>query len=375
MRAFPAGFLLLALALIAAVQMMKAAYGDDTVKSMTHRMALRSMLKTTYGEDTVRIALETTAGSSTAGSTSGVSVLPVTTTVVLGPAQLTFSKQRCASVPKKAVKQRNAQVWWSGPKGSSKANSGGKATGVACSQVKFFGKDGCQGKEIDSMANPGTTTAVKNTKKQLQKGVSVASVLCALPEQQQKEDSPQQPQPNADPACAALGCEPVGGTCEVDGNGERYCKWDSPCGICPTGATCKTVAATFNSAVPVPYCACPQGFGITASKCVEGGRSTVSSFSSTFIANRTAKDASSRPYTFRVNLIGCTQIPAAVVGKVTTMYIVDGIDGAPSCRSFKNYATDNCRGASEFDSSGGTPHAGYVLDIPPMTLRSIRCIR
>ncbi|CAI5514431.1 unnamed protein product [Closterium sp. Naga37s-1] len=188
-------------------------------------MALRSMLKTAYGEDTVRIALETTAGSSTAGSTSGVSVLPVTTTVVLGPAQLTFSKQRCASVPKKAVKQRNAQVWWSGPKGSSKANSGGKATGVACSQVKFFGKDGCQGKEIDSMANPGTTTAVKNTKKQLQKGVFVASVLCALPEQQQKENSPQQPQPNADPACAALDCEPVGGTCEVDGNGERYCKW------------------------------------------------------------------------------------------------------------------------------------------------------
>ncbi|CAI5458186.1 unnamed protein product [Closterium sp. Yama58-4] len=225
MRASPAGLLLLSLALIAAVQMMKTAYGDDTVKSMAHRTAHRSMLKTT------------------------------------------------------------------------------------------------------------------------------------------------------DPACAALGCEPAGGTCEVDGNGKRYCKWDSPCGACPTGATCKTVPASSNSSVQVPYCACPKGFGMTATKCVAGGRPTVSSFSSTFIANRYAKDASSRPYTFRVNLAGCTQFPAAVVGKVTTIYIVDGIGDAPSCRSFKNYAADNCKGASESGNSVGTPHAGYVMDILPLPLRSVRCIR
>ncbi|CAI5960988.1 unnamed protein product [Closterium sp. NIES-65] len=37
MRAFPAGLLLLAFALIATVQMMKAAHGDDSVRSiMTH---------------------------------------------------------------------------------------------------------------------------------------------------------------------------------------------------------------------------------------------------------------------------------------------------------------------------------------------------
>ncbi|CAI5514435.1 unnamed protein product, partial [Closterium sp. Naga37s-1] len=70
------------------------------------------------------------------------------------------------------------------------------------------------------------------------------------------------------PACTALGCEPAGGKCEVDGNGERYCKWDSLCGTCPTGAFCKTVPSEYNSAAQVPYCTCPQGYGLTATKCV-----------------------------------------------------------------------------------------------------------
>ncbi|CAI5458203.1 unnamed protein product, partial [Closterium sp. Yama58-4] len=78
------------------------------------------------------------------------------------------------------------------------------------------------------------------------------------------------------PACAALGCEPDG-TCEVDQNGGRYCKWASPCGTCPTGATCKTVLETEDSdftlwhpdLAQVPYCECPQGFGMTPTECVE----------------------------------------------------------------------------------------------------------
>ncbi|CAI5458191.1 unnamed protein product, partial [Closterium sp. Yama58-4] len=79
------------------------------------------------------------------------------------------------------------------------------------------------------------------------------------------EETP--PEVVRDPACDALGCEP-GGKCEVDGNGERYCKWDSPCGACPTGATCKTVPATNKPSVQVPYCACPEGYNITATQCV-----------------------------------------------------------------------------------------------------------
>ncbi|CAI5960980.1 unnamed protein product [Closterium sp. NIES-65] len=99
------------------------------------------------------------------------------------------------------------------------------------------------------------------------------------------------PGSTTDPACEALGCEP-GGKCEVDQNGERYCKWastphkelhshttlhpspshprDSPCGTCPSGATCKTVPGTDFPQLQVPYCECPQGFGMTATECVAG---------------------------------------------------------------------------------------------------------
>ncbi|CAI5534128.1 unnamed protein product, partial [Closterium sp. Naga37s-1] len=77
MRAFPAGLLLLAFALICAVQMMKAAHGDDSVRRiMTHRSLLRTMMrKGAYGEGAeaetgsrkvnARIALETTTTGST----------------------------------------------------------------------------------------------------------------------------------------------------------------------------------------------------------------------------------------------------------------------------------------------------------------------
>ncbi|CAI7783836.1 unnamed protein product [Closterium sp. NIES-53] len=48
MRATPAGLLLLTLALICAVQLIKAACGNDTVGSLTRRMALRSTLDAAY---------------------------------------------------------------------------------------------------------------------------------------------------------------------------------------------------------------------------------------------------------------------------------------------------------------------------------------
>ncbi|CAI5534148.1 unnamed protein product [Closterium sp. Naga37s-1] len=146
-----------------------------------------------------------------------------------------------------------------------------------------------------------------------------------------------------DPACAALGCEP-GGTCEVDENGERYCKWDSPCGTCPTGATCKTVPAYSNNSVQVPYCECPAGYGMTSTECVLGGSSTVSSFSLTLFANPAAKDNTSRPYTIRLNPTGCTQYPPAVAGKSTFFYGVANIGSTWSCPYYYTYSTDNCEG-------------------------------
>ncbi|CAI5467143.1 unnamed protein product [Closterium sp. Yama58-4] len=313
MRASPAALLLLALALICAVQMMKAAHGDDTVREAASRKV------------NARIAQET----------SGVS-----TTVVLGTARLSFSRQRCVSMPKKAGR-KSVKVWWNGRGGLSNVGSGGEATGVACSQVKLFGKRGCQGKVVDSMVNPGMTEAMfPSSETKLRKGASVASVLCNVPEQQQEEEETP-PEVIRDPACDALSCEP-GGKCVVDGNGERYCKWDSSCGVCPTGATCKTVPARYYPSVQVPYCACPQGFGITETKCVAGGASDVSSYSMTLLANPAAKDSSSRPYTLRLNLSDCTQLPAAVAGKYRTIYSVENTDDGPKCASIEYFSTDNC---------------------------------
>ncbi|CAI5485211.1 unnamed protein product, partial [Closterium sp. Naga37s-1] len=52
------------------------------------------------------------------------------------------------------------------------------------------------------------------------------------------------------------------GTCVVEQNGKLSCLY-SPCGDCPSGATCKSVPDEFNKNKPIPYCACPQGYGIT----------------------------------------------------------------------------------------------------------------
>ncbi|CAI5534152.1 unnamed protein product, partial [Closterium sp. Naga37s-1] len=443
MRAFPVGLLLLALALIAAAHMMKAACGDITVKRMTHRM-----LKDSYefGEDgeekvaegdttaatasskvTARLALETSGGSklpvattlaaaarskvtarvvlettssTTTDSTTGTpadgggsladgipnptrsilnegSPLQFATTVAVGKARLSFGSQRCVNVSKKA-RGKGAQVWWKG------ANS--KAKGFSCSQIKFFGKGGCQGEELDSMVNPGTATAAKfpSNKKALSNWASVASVLCTdaprvAPVWWMRRASAtasgvssQAPQEClfylasvlcVDAPCDALGCEP-GGTCVVDENGERYCQWDSPCGACPTGATCKTVPATNNGWVRVPYCACPSGYGMTPTGCVDGEVATVASYSATYIVNRTANDYTSRPYTFRLNRNGCTQYPDAVAGKFTSVYIVDNIDDAPWCPKFQVFSTDNCEGPSDYDDKGSVEEmflAGYSL--------------
>ncbi|CAI7912557.1 unnamed protein product [Closterium sp. NIES-54] len=412
MRASPAGLLLLALALIAAVYSTKAAYGDNTVtetasRKVNPRIALETPTAYEDGEEKVadstveetasrkvitRIVQETptvygdgeekvadnmmveTASRRVnvrvAQETSGV-----TTTVLLGAARLSFSKQRCMSVGKKAGR-KSVKVWWNGRGGSSSVGSGGEATGVACSQVKFFGKRGCQGKVVDSMVNPGTTDAMfPSSEKKLRKGASVASVQCDVPEQQQEEEETP-PEVIRDPACDALGCGP-GGKCEVDQNGERYCKWDSLCGTCPTGAFCKTVPSEYNSTAQVPYCTCPQGYGLTATKCVAGASPTVGSFSITLIANRTARDNSSRPYTVRFNLNNCTQYPDAVAGKYRARFTVEGIDDAPDCPNLKVYKTNNCEGEPFFTSTllKTKSYVGqHELDLPPIEMpRSIFC--
>ncbi|CAI5514436.1 unnamed protein product, partial [Closterium sp. Naga37s-1] len=334
---------------------------DSTVEETASRKVITRIVQetpTVYGDGEEKVAdnmmVETASrrvNARVAQETSGV-----TTTVLLGAARLSFSKQRCMSVGKKAGR-KSVKVWWNGRGGSSSVGSGGEATGVACSQVKFFGKRGCQGKVVDSMVNPGTTDAMfPSSEKKLRKGASVASVQCDVPEQQQEEEETP-PEvirgcDSEDPACDALGCGP-GGKCEVDQNGERYCKWDSPCGICPAGATCKTVPAKYYPSVPVPYCACPQGSGITETKCVAGWASEVSSYSITVIANPTAKDSSSQPYTLRLNLSDCTQLPVAVAGQYRTIYSVENTDDAPKCASIEYFSTDNC----EDDPVRGGPFA------------------
>ncbi|CAI5513062.1 unnamed protein product, partial [Closterium sp. Naga37s-1] len=183
-----------------------------------------------------------------------------------------------------------------------------------------------------------------STEKKIRKGASVASVLCNV-------DS-------TDVTCDALGCVP-GGTCEVDRNGNHFCLWDSPCGECPTGATCKSFpSATASETVALPYCACPEGSGITPTECVAGGTPTVSSHSFTYIMNRKAKDRTSRPYTFRLNLNACTQFPEGVAG--LSMYCPDNTGDAPTCSNYKLYEGDNCDGNIVFEGPY-SPFAEFAL--------------
>ncbi|CAI5485248.1 unnamed protein product, partial [Closterium sp. Naga37s-1] len=272
-RASLAGLLLLALALIiCAVQMVKAAYGDDTVKRMARRSLLNSVYgdqpeppATAYGDQTEPPA---TTETTTTGSTTGTTTTDSTT---------------------------------------SSATSGNITTSSATSG------------NITTGSTSGNSTTSSAT---------------------------------SDPACAALGCEP-GGKCEVDGNGERYCKWDSPCGACPTGATCKTVPLERNVSVQVPYCECPAGYGMTATECVAGGNSTVGWDSITLIANPAAKDNTSRPYTLRLNPNGCTQFPTLMTGKAAYYFVyMIGTSGRMNCRIYNHYNMNNCEGKLIVVSSG-----------------------
>ncbi|CAI5458185.1 unnamed protein product [Closterium sp. Yama58-4] len=336
---------------------------------MTHRTAHRSMLKDSYGAEeeraaegtvaatasrkvTARVALQTTTNSTTVNSSTSSGGLPLqfATTVAVGKARLSFGTQRCLNVSKKA-RGKSAQVWWKG--------SSSKAKGFSCWQVKFFDLGGCQGNVIDSMANLSSTAAAEfpSTMKTLSKWASMASMLCT------------------DAACEALGCEP-GGTCVLDETGERYCKWDSPCGACPTGATCKTVPSTQDSSVQVPYCACPDGYGMTPTKCVKGEASTVASISYTLIANLTARDNSSRPYTFRPSLNNCTQVPAAVDSTFTAMYTVYNIGNASNWSTVKIFTGYNCDGTVMLGSdSSYTPSlvALFYRKVTPGLLHSVMC--
>ncbi|CAI5458190.1 unnamed protein product, partial [Closterium sp. Yama58-4] len=105
----------------------------------------------------------------------------------------------------------------------------------------------------------------------------------------------------------------------------------------------------------VPYCACPDGYGITATECVAGGASNVSFYSFTVIANRTARDNSSRPITFRPNLNSCTQYPEAVAREGVTVYFVQNTNDAPGCSSWRDYSNDHCGGATDYEYTLATP--------------------
>ncbi|CAI7892230.1 unnamed protein product [Closterium sp. NIES-54] len=110
----------------------------------------------------------------------------------------------------------------------------------------------------------------------------------------------------------------------------------------------------------------------------KGGESTVSSTSYTLIANRTAKDNASKPYTLRWNLDGCTQYPEAVAGKFTTIYAVwNSIDSLP-CQNATLYRDDNCDGRVVYlNESALLPRpfsASALLDMnTPGPIRSVMC--
>ncbi|CAI5506414.1 unnamed protein product, partial [Closterium sp. Naga37s-1] len=292
-----------------------------------------------------RRALVVREGATTSGDSSAR--VQVATAVALGvaAAQLNFTtRQLCVSVDKKAqkalksAKKKSAAVWWKGGGPSGSGASSSASAGGQCARVKFFGKDGCQGPPLDSIVNPRTPgSTLPSTQKDILKLASVASVLCDLNVS------------SSDPACAALGCDP-GGTCQVDQSSELFCQWDTPCGSCPKGATCKT---TYNygkywAPVPVQYCMCPQGYGMydatdRQGACIRTGPGRASAFSLTLIANETAKDKASRPYTFRLDNHICTQLPDAVAGKVTAAYIITtNNDYLSICHKVRIYPSDNC---------------------------------
>ncbi|CAI5458228.1 unnamed protein product [Closterium sp. Yama58-4] len=181
----------------------------------------------------------------------------------------------------------------------------------------------------------------------------------------------------ADPAWVELGCD-RDGICVMDHKGQLSCLY-SPCDDCPSGATCMTFPDEFKDEKRIPYCACPQGYGITPTKCVKGGTSTVSSTSYTLIVDRRAPGDASQPYTFRPNLNASTQYPEAVRGKYTTLYSVENTEDAPRCQHYKFYSADNCAGdpADEIDNSNSPFYLYYFEDNPvpfsKYTFRSVMC--
>ncbi|CAI5522608.1 unnamed protein product, partial [Closterium sp. Naga37s-1] len=146
-----------------------------------------------------------------------------------------------------------------------------------------------------------------------------------------------------DSKCFALGCSP-GGTCAKDNStGLLYCKWDTPCGRCPTGATCNTTLEIMENSL-APYCVCPAGYGMTQDACIKGGVSTVGAASMTFDSDQ-VRDGGSRPYTVRANINTCTPVPKERVGNFTRRYLVFNTnDGTPLFRSREYWTGNNCTG-------------------------------
>ncbi|CAI5460143.1 unnamed protein product [Closterium sp. Yama58-4] len=325
--------------------MTKAAYGD----------ARRALSTTTGGGSKGGAASEKVNARRALTTTPSTPGVQVATAVVVGKTRLDFTKQVCVSVAKKA-RRKSATVWWKGGGDSGSASAGGQ-----CAQVKFFGKSGCKGPALDSVPNP-LTPGFPSTAKDIRKWSSVASVLC---------DDP------IDSGCAALGCDPDG-SCQLDQSGELFCQWASSCGTCPRGSTCTQKREYIKYIVNMTYCACPDGYGLTPRGCYWGNE-LGSSFSFTVIADPTAKDKASRPYTFRLNSTGCTQLPDAVAGKATFVrYLRDTGNGGAPCARYRIYPTDNCKGTvfEEYVNEGRLGE--YASELTPGTvfgdMRSALCI-
>ncbi|CAI7862340.1 unnamed protein product, partial [Closterium sp. NIES-53] len=158
--------------------------------------------------------------------------------------------------------------------------------------------------------------------------------------------------------------------------GRYTCKWRSPCGSCPSGATCKTIRATSAVVADVPYCVCDAGYGMTTTGCVQGSPDTVPASSITLVQDRAAVNNASRPYTFRTN-VGCNQLPKEVAGNFSNYYEVHNINGGRGCSMLTFYRGDNCydpAGMRQTTTQQLTAYASGDLEVGNyFTPRSIGC--
>ncbi|CAI5503772.1 unnamed protein product, partial [Closterium sp. Naga37s-1] len=306
-------------------------------------------------------------------ATSPAALLPLLVlAVICGESFGGAGALRCFTLPRAAhVAQQSVQVWWHGRKGGS----GKQLAGAVCKHVRFFAQSACKGKALGEVLKPHYSLLRKffnvpsikkvarwtsvschadvtceNTKCPSNSTCTLTSggkgVTCACDEGFSQINGA-----CVDKACSELGCEPDG-VC-VNTNGVRSCKWNSPCGTCPTGATCKTIHIPPYYDVDVPHCECPTGYGMTPTECIQGAPDQVLATSITLVRDISAKDNASKPYTFRATY-GCNPLPEGLAGNFRAIYQTFNIDGGPSCASFRWYESDDCTPATDTEFEAPT---------------------